>query len=133
MRVGAPVGAASCVFKNTYPLASGDSVMLLTTITIGGVELQDDNLLSFTFDMTRGYALNPSEADTLTTSKGTFINLGEHGLSADKMIIKDFHREITVKVGEKTEIEIPSDDDNMLPFDFTETIVLTNEVETKKY
>jgi hypothetical protein len=49
------------------------------------------------------------------------------------MTIREFHREITVRVGEKTEIEIPSDDDNPLPFSFVELIVLTNTVETKSY
>ena len=134
--LGMPVPASeevgSCSFRNTFYLDSSNSLMLMTSFTIGNVKWHDDNTLTFDFDMSRHYALNPIEADTIR-SGGAFINLGEHGLAADKMTIREFHREITVRVGEKTEIEIPSDSDNPLPFDFTERIILTNEVETKSY
>jgi len=132
MPVGGPQGAGSCVFHHTFSRDSGDSVMLLTSITVGGTQWRGDSTLSFTFDMIRSYALNPVKGKNLV-GHGATINMEEGTLAADKVIYRDFHREITIRAGEKTEIEIPSDSDNMLPFDFTETIVLTNEVETKEY
>ncbi len=132
MPLSAPGNIGSCLFRNTFHLDSGDSVLLLTTYSIAGTKWHDNNSLTFNFDMARSYALNPVDADTVR-SDGVFINLGEHGLAADKMIVRHFHREVRVQAGETTVIEIPSDDDNMLPFDFTERIILTNEVETKSY
>jgi len=134
--LGMPVNVSedigSCSFRNIFSLDSGDSLLLMTSFTIANVQWHDNNTLTFDFDMSRHYALNPIEADTIR-SGGAFINLGEHGLAADKMTIRDFHRKITVSAGEKTEIEIPSDSDNPLPFDFTEMIMLSTEVETKRY
>lgn len=134
--LGIPVNVSgdigSCYFRNTFHLDSGDSLMLMTSFTIANTQWRDDNTLRFYFDMSRHYALNPTEADTISSGRA-FMNLGEHGLAADKMTIREFHREITVGAGEKTEIEIPSDSDNPLPFDFTERIILTNEVKTKSY
>lgn len=132
MPLNAPGNIGSCLFRNTFLLDSGDSVLLLTTYSIAGAKWHDNHSVTFNFDMARSYALNPVAADTVQ-SDGVFINLGEYGLAADKMIVHHFHREITVRAGEKTEIEIPSDDDNMLPFPFVERIVLTNTIETKSY
>lgn len=132
MPLNSPGNIGSCSFRNTFLLDSGDSVLLLTTYSIAGTKWHDNHSLSFNFDMARSYALNPVATDTVR-SGGVFINLGEYGLAADKIIVRHFHREITVRVGEKTEIEIPSDDDNPLPFSFVERIVLTNEVKTTKY
>ena len=129
-------GAASvgsCWHHKTFYLESGDSLMLMTSYSIGNVQWRDDNTLRFYFDMSRYYALNPFEADTVFRHGASLISLGDHGLAADKITIREFHREITVRAGEKTEIEIPSDSDNPLPFGFTERIILTNEVETKSY
>lgn len=124
--------AGSCRHRKMFYLDSGDSLLLLTSFAISNVRWLEDNRFSFDFDIARHYALNPYDADTLT-SGGAFINLGENGLAAERMTIRDFHREITTRHGEKTEIEIPADDDNPLPFSFVERIVLTNTVETKSY
>jgi hypothetical protein len=132
MPLSPPGNHGSCLFRNTFHLDSGDSVLLLTTYSIAGAKWHDNHSLTFNFDMARSYALNPVDADTVR-SDGVFINLGDHGLAADKMIVRHFRREITVREGDKTEIEIPSGDDNLLPFDFTEMILLVATVETKSY
>lgn len=124
--------AGSCGHRKIFHLDSGDSLLLLTSFEISNIRWLDDDRFSFDFDIARHYALNPYDADTLT-SGGVFMNLGEHGLAAERMTIRDFHREITTRHGETTEIEIPSDDDNMLPFPFVERIVLTNTIKTKSY
>lgn len=147
-----PGGSASCSFRNMFYLDSGDSLLLLTSFDISNTQWHIDNTLTFDFDVSRHYALNPYDADIVSSGGdkrihginaqdtrfqgggGVFMSLGEHGLAADKLTIKQFHRKITVSVNDsKIEIEIPSDDDNMLPFPFVERIVLTNTIETKSY
>ena len=132
MPLSAPGNHGSCLFRNTFHLDSGDSVLLLTTYSIAGTKWHDNHSVTFDFDMARSYALNPVDADTVP-SDGVLINLGEHRLAADKMIVRHFHREIRARAGEKTVIEIPSDDDNMLPFEFTERVILATTVSTKSY
>ncbi len=118
----------TCRQRKMFYLDSGDSLLLLTVFEIRNVRWKDDDRFSFDLDIARYYALNPSDADTLTSPSGAFINLGENGLASERMTIREFHREITTRNGEKIEVEIPSGDDNPLPFDFLERIVLTSRV-----
>ncbi|MDH3891178.1 MAG: hypothetical protein OEV49_08845 [candidate division Zixibacteria bacterium] len=124
--------ADRCRQRKMFYLEGGDSLLFLTSFNVSNVRWLDDHRFSFDFDIARYYALNPYDVDTLT-SGGIFMNLGEHGLAAETLTIRDFHREITTRHGEKTEIEIPDDDDNPLPFSFVERIILTNTIETKSY
>ena len=118
--------------KNTFQLPGGDSLMLMTTHDISKFRWNRDGSATFEFDLTRYYAVNPYQADSITHG-GSFINLGEHGIAADRMTVTSFHRTITAWPGETIEIEIPSDDNNPLGFDFTERIRLIYAVKKVDY
>lgn len=126
------VSHGACYHKKTFPLASGDSLMLMTSHGISEVRQNDDGSITYELEVTRHYAVNPYQADSIVQG-GSFINLGEHGLAADRMTVTRFSRTITAQPGEITEIEIPSDDVNPLGFPFTERLELVATVETKNY
>ncbi len=118
--------------KNTFPLPGGDSLMLMTTHDISKFRSNKDGSATFEFELSRYYAVNPYQADSIIHG-GSFINLGEHGIAADRMTVTSFSRTITAMPGERTEIEIPSDSYNPLGFDFTERIDLVFTVKTVNY
>lgn len=118
--------------KNTFQLPGGDSLMLMTTHDISKFRWNKDGSATFEFDLSRYYAVNPYQADSIIHG-GSFISLGEHGIAADRMTVTLFSRTITARPGERTEIEIPSDANNPLGFDFTERIDLVYTVKTVNY
>lgn len=122
----------ACYHKKTFALPSGDSLMLMTSHGISKVRQNDDGSVTYDLEVTRYYAVNPYQADSIVHG-GSFINLGEHGLAADRMTVTRFNRTITAQPGETTEIAIPSDEGNLLGFPFTERLKLVAKVETKSY
>lgn len=118
--------------KNTFQLPGGDSLMLMTTHDISEFRWNKDGSANFEFELSRHYAVNPYQADSIIHG-GSFISLGEHGIAADRMTVTRFSRTITARPGERTEIEIPSDANNPLGFDFTERIDLVYTVKTVNY
>lgn len=118
--------------KNTFQLPGGDSLMLMTTHDIGKFRWNKDGSATFEFELARYYAVNPYQADSIVHG-GSFISLGEHGIAADRMTVTCFSRTITARPGERIKIEIPSDANNPLGFDFTERIDLVYTVKTVNY
>lgn len=128
----ADVSYGSCYHRKTFPMPNGDSLMLMTSHGFSNLRENDDGSITYELEVTRHYAVNPYEADSLVIG-GSFINLGEHGLAADRMTVTRFNRTITAQPGETTEIAIPSDEGNLLGFPFTERLKLVARVETKSY
>ena len=126
------VSRGACYHKKTFPMPNGDSLMLMTSHGISEIRQNDDGRISYELEVTRHYAVNPYQADSIVHG-GSFISLGEHGIAADRMTVTRFSRTITARPGEKTVIEIPSDEDNPLGFPFTERVELITTVETKSY
>ncbi len=118
--------------KNTFQLSGGDSLMLMTMHDISKFRWNKNGSATFEFELSRHYAVNPYQADSIVHG-GSFISLGEHGIAADRMTVTRFSRTITARPGERTEIEIPSDANNPLGFDFTERIDLVYTVKTVNY
>lgn len=115
-------GTGNSNYRRVYHLENGKVLLYLASFDIDNVKWNDDHTLSFDFNATHIYAINPKDTSASATE-----------LSSDKTTIVMLNRHITAQPGEQTEIEIPINKNSLLPFKGKEKIVLTNSVEEKTY
>jgi len=115
------VGKATCFKQKVYKIHRGDSLLYIAAYEIKNPTLSGPNEIKFQLEVSHIYAVNPIMDGSRPEE-----------LKSDKTTVVLFNKEITAKIGEKTEIEIPQDKGSLLPFNSKETIVLVNSVKDIK-
>lgn len=110
-----PGGQSECNYRKIFTLPAGDLLLYASAYKIENVIWNNDGTLTFDFELTHLYAINPED---------TSADASE--LKSDKTTMTMLSRTVTVQPGERTEIEIPADKDSPLPFRARELIVLVN-------
>ncbi len=108
-------GEGHCMHRQMFDLPGGDSVLFLVLFSIDQVQWNSDQAITLEFAVKHIYLVNPETAD---------IDIDDY--KADQVGETMLKKSFTVRPGEHTEIEIPADKNSPLPFDWKETIVLTN-------
>ena len=119
--VGTEGEKVTCFKQKVYKIQGGDSLLYIAAYEIKNPTLIGTNEIKFQLEFSHIYAVNP------------IMDGSRHEeLKSDKTTVVLFNKEITAKIGERTEIEIPQDKNSLLPFKSRETIVLVNSVKEVK-
>src|SRR5574341_413031 len=113
----ADIGEATGYLNKVFKLSSGDSLLYTIAYEIKNVSGSGSDKIKFKLEVSHIYALNP----ILGKSK-------PEEPKSEKTTVVLFNKDITVTIGERTEIEIPQDKESLLPFKSKETLVLINSV-----
>ncbi|HVP36736.1 MAG TPA: hypothetical protein VMT04_07045 [Terriglobales bacterium] len=119
--VGAETGKVTCSNNKVYKIEGGDSILYLSAYEIKNPTFIDTDKIKFQLEVTHIYAINP-----------VMDRPWPNELKSDKTTVILFNKEISAKIGERTEIEIPQDKESLLPFESKEIIVLINSVKEVK-
>ena len=107
--------SGKCNYGKVFILPDGDSLLYSVECAIRNPQWNDDGSASFDFEVGRIYATNP-----------VMTGAQSERLEADKGVLTSFSKRLTVLPGERTEIEVPPDQDSPLPFKAGDFITLTN-------
>lgn len=119
--VGTESEKVTCFNQKVYKLQGTDSLLYISSYEIKDVSSDSKDQIKFLLEVGHIYLINP-------------IMDGSHPeeLKSDKTTGFFFNKEITAKIGERTEIEIPQDKGSFLPFNSKETIILITSVKEVK-
>lgn len=112
-----PDGKGTAFNKKVFPLPGNDSLLFINSFEINKPRWNRDNTLTFDFEVTHIYSVNPENTPAFPRE-----------IKSEKTTMIVFSKEITVSPGERTEIEISSPENSLLPFKAKEIIVLTNNI-----
>jgi hypothetical protein len=115
-------GEGHCMHRHMVDLPTGDSLLYLVLFSIDQVQWNPDNTITLEFAVKHVYLVNPVTDD---------VDIDDY--SAEEVGETMLRKSFTVRPGEQTEIEIPADKNSPLPFDWRETILLTNWVRENSY
>lgn len=110
-------GKGNCTYRKLFDLPNGDVLLYMCSFSIDKLIWNDDNTLTFHFEVSHLYAINPEDTNSSAVE-----------LKSDMTSMTIMDKKITVQPGERTEIEIPVDRESPLPFAAHEKIILINRI-----
>jgi hypothetical protein len=114
-------GHGSCSNRNLFQLTNGDSLLYIPVIEIRETQWNDDGTISFTFEFSRIYALNPE--DTSPSAQE---------IRSDKTLMNVLEKRVIAKPDETTVIRITPDPQSQLPFTATEIVKIDYDLKVNR-
>ena len=109
-------GVGNCWQQLIVPLPEGDTLLYIALSEVKNIRFASQNKVTFDFEVWHIYALNPKD-----------YNNKADDLKSENMSVQILSKEITIDLNRQTEIEIPVDSNQVLPFEAKEIFILTSD------